>query len=347
MNVVKSWFWFMFLVISSAALAQNPLNTSNGVKANSTQYIGDLNVNQSWGGNGASGMYLFNAQTTNHAPTSSDWYHFIEMQHDVGNNWTGQIAMGYFTDNLYYRQQNSANWGNWHTLATQDWIQAMFNTRFTLTGSGANKDVTSDISGDLIVKSNTGSRNEEHGAMLEFVIPANVDGSNAWGQGRIVTVAGNGANSNATGKMILGTRRMQNKLGLGMHWYYGDDIVIDGAGDIGIGTLTPKEKLSVNGKVRAHEVKVEITGWPDYVFEDSYKTLSLQEVSAYIKKNKHLPGLPSASNIEENGLQLGEISKGLTEQVEELTLHLIEKDSEIKELKKRMEALEGLLKKIN
>lgn len=124
------------------------------------------------------GMYIFNARTTVNAPTSSDWYHVIEMQHDQGNNWTGQIALGYFTDGMYYRQQYGNNWGNWHTLASQDWVQSLFNTRLTLQGSGAAKNVTGDINGDLVIRSNTGGRDSEKGAMLEFVIPANTDGSN-------------------------------------------------------------------------------------------------------------------------------------------------------------------------
>ena len=99
-------------------------------------------------------------------------------------------------------------------------------------------------------------------------------------------------------------------------------------GNLGIGTTTPNEKLSVNGKIRAHEVKVETANWPDYVFEQDYKLLSLTEIEAYIKKNKHLPEIPSATQVTDNGLDLGEMNKLLLTKVEELTLYLIQIEKE-------------------
>ena len=101
-------------------------------------------------------------------------------------------------------------------------------------------------------------------------------------------------------------------------------------GNVGIGTTTPTEKLSVNGKIRAHEIKVEAANWPDYVFEQDYKVLGLQELDAYIKQHKHLPDMPSAKETETNGIELGEMNKLLLKKVEELTLHLIEKDKAFK-----------------
>ncbi len=100
-------------------------------------------------------------------------------------------------------------------------------------------------------------------------------------------------------------------------------------GDIGIGTLSPREKLSVNGNIRAKEVKVESTNWPDYVFEEGYKFETLEGLDSYIKANKHLPGIPSAKEVSVNGIELGEMNKKLLEKIEELTLHLIEKDKQL------------------
>ena len=103
-----------------------------------------------------------------------------------------------------------------------------------------------------------------------------------------------------------------------------------GNGNVGLGVEYPNEKLSVKGDIRAKEVKVETTGWPDYVFKPSYKLPSLQETQAFIKQNGHLPGMPSAADIETKGQNLGEINSKLLKTVEELTLHLIEKDNLIK-----------------
>ncbi|MBT2564395.1 hypothetical protein J7E50_06845 [Pedobacter sp. ISL-68] len=189
----------------------------------------------------------------------------------------------------------------------------------------------------LIVQANTGGRTLDKGAQIEFVVPAAADGGNMWGQGRIITVAGNAFNNDATGKMILGTRRMFDKKNVGQQWFYGDDIVIDGVGNIGIGTLTPKEKLSVFGTVRAVEVKVESTGWPDYVFAKDYKTGTLKELEAYIKTNQHLPEIPSAEVIEKEGLALGEMNKKLLKNLEELTLHVIDQNKQLMEQNKKID----------
>ena len=115
-------------------------------------------------------------------------------------------------------------------------------------------------------------------------------------------------------------------------------------GDIGIGTLTPQEKLSVNGKIRAKEIKVEATGWPDYVFKPDYKLNTLPELEAYIKINGHLPGFPKAQEAEANGVELGTVSKALLKNQEELTLLLIQQNKQLEVLKN---TVEEQAKKIN
>lgn len=203
-------------------------------------------------------------------------------------------------------------------------------------GADINANNTSQtIANGLSIMANTGGRWGGLGASLEFVIPANTDGSGPWGQGRIITVAGNQLTGNATGKMVLGTRRMTNKLGTGAQWYYGDDIVIDGTGNVGINTLTPSEKLAVNGTIRAKEIKVDSSPWPDYVFEEDYKMKSLTEIEAFIKTNKHLPGMPNQKQVVEEGVSLGEMNRKLLEKVEELTLHLIEMEKRLSDIEKK------------
>ncbi|TCC97703.1 hypothetical protein [Pedobacter hiemivivus] len=110
-------------------------------------------------------------------------------------------------------------------------------------------------------------------------------------------------------------------------------LAIDPIGNIGIGTLLPAEKLSVNGKIRAHEIKVETANWPDYVFTKSYQFPTLRETEAYIKEKGHLPGIPSAAEVKANGIDLGEMNAKLLQKIEELTLHLIalEKKNEIQQ----------------
>lgn len=108
-------------------------------------------------------------------------------------------------------------------------------------------------------------------------------------------------------------------------------------GNIGIGTSTPQGKLAVNGTIYTKKVTVTATGWPDYVFADGYKLPSLAEVEAFIKKNKHLPEVPSAKTIESNGLDLGDNQAVLLKKIEELTLYAIEQQKQIEEMKKEIE----------
>nr|WP_299073828.1 tail fiber protein [uncultured Allomuricauda sp.] len=105
-------------------------------------------------------------------------------------------------------------------------------------------------------------------------------------------------------------------------------------GDVGIGTTTPDAKLTVKGDIHAEEVKVDLSvPGPDYVFKEDYDLKPLEEVQNYIKANGHLPNIPSAKEMEENGIQLGEMNMKLLEKIEELTLYVIELKNEINLLK--------------
>ncbi len=111
-------------------------------------------------------------------------------------------------------------------------------------------------------------------------------------------------------------------------------------GNIGIGIMQPMERLSVNGKIKASEIRVDGAGAPDYVFDESYKVPTLAEVESYIKINKHLPEVPSAKEFERDGMAVGEMNKLLLKKIEELTLHLIEKDKTLRDVQERLLKLE-------
>lgn len=121
---------------------------------------------------------------------------------------------------------------------------------------------------------------------------------------------------------------------------------ITGNGFLGIGTTTPDSRLSVNGTIHSKEVKVDVTGWPDYVFKQNYKLLSLIDVKSYIDKNNHLPDMPSEKIIAEDGLNLGEMNKLLVKKIEELTLYLIEQNGVNQIQQQQINALNTKVKRL-
>lgn len=86
------------------------------------------------------------------------------------------------------------------------------------------------------------------------------------------------------------------------------------------GILTEKVKVAVKNSA----------DWSDYVFADDYKLRSLAEVERFVKQNKHLPGVPSASDVVKQGVDVGKMDAKLLEKIEELTLYMIQvkKDSD-------------------
>lgn len=110
-------------------------------------------------------------------------------------------------------------------------------------------------------------------------------------------------------------------------------------GTVGIGTTNPDPfyKLSVNGKIRAKEIRVN-TGWADYVFAKGYRLKPLAEVERYIKQHQHLPGIAPAATLQKQGVDISAMQTKMMEKIEELTLYLIEAN-------KKIEALEKLVQK--
>lgn len=123
--------------------------------------------------------------------------------------------------------------------------------------------------------------------------------------------------------------------------------VMDANGNVGIGTANPGGwKLAVNGFIRATEIRVE-TGWADFVFDKGYDLPNLEEVEAHIKEKGHLKDIPSAEEVAQNGIHLGEMNSKLLQKIEELTLYMIEFNKvvqklqeENKELKEKVSLLE-------
>lgn len=99
------------------------------------------------------------------------------------------------------------------------------------------------------------------------------------------------------------------------------------SGNVGIGTEPTSEKLAVGGKILAEEVIVQLQeDWPDYVFEEGYTLLSLQDLERYIQAHGHLPDVPSALEVKTSGLAVGTTQAALLKKIEELVLYTIDQE---------------------
>ncbi|MGX1929364.1 interleukin-like EMT inducer domain-containing protein [Flagellimonas sp. 2504JD4-2] len=134
----------------------------------------------------------------------------------------------------------------------------------------------------------------------------------------------------------------------------GAPLIVNHLGYVGIGTYAPDSKLTVKGNIHTEEVKVDLSvPGPDYVFKEDYDLKSLKEVQDYIKEHGHLPNIPSAQEMEVNGIQLGEMNMKLLEKIEELTLYTLSQEkqlkaqqSEINRLTKQEERIQHLEKQL-
>lgn len=128
-------------------------------------------------------------------------------------------------------------------------------------------------------------------------------------------------------------------------------LLIGSDGNITMGTTAQQTRLSVNGDIVTRKVKVTATGWPDYVFEEGYGLLPLPEVEKFIRQYRHLPEIPSAAEVEKNGVELGANQVLLLKKIEELTLHAIAQNKQIVTAKQEVMDLrivvQDLLKRID
>ena len=122
-------------------------------------------------------------------------------------------------------------------------------------------------------------------------------------------------------------------------------------GMIGIGTSDPDQKLTVKGIIHTQEVLVDLKGAvaPDFVFEryyqgystlkNDYQMLDLKSLETFLKQNHHLPEIPSAQKLNEDGLELKKMNLLLLQKIEELTLYTLEQQQQLDALQRQIKLL--------
>jgi len=168
-------------------------------------------------------------------------------------------------------------------------------------------------------------------------------GPNSWDHGTVYFMAGYKANNPTNTSYIFNTRPNNDN-----DYVAAMRILQNGQVRIGqqapTGTNLTNYKLAVDGQLVAKSMYVTTQSWADFVFEPTYKPMSLPALETYLKQNKHLPAIPAAKEVIDNGINVAEMNVKLLQTVEELTLHVIELGKQNQRLQANMADLQKQVK---
>lgn len=254
--------------------------------------------------------------------------------------------------------------GNWNdsTPGSQTCCNDPLNRVFQI-GNGINNSSRSNAV-TVLENGKVGIGTVSPAYMLTVKNDINVDNANA-NAGTVANTLKFGGNN--TGESVGSNRTTAiNQWGLDFYTNYANRMCIANNGYVGIGVTSPNSnlhvagqvvigsstttpatgyQLSIEGKAICEEMKIQIkAGWPDYVFDKSYKLLSIDDLEKSVQQNKHLPNIPSAADIiADKGFELGDMNRRLLEKVEELTLYMIDMNKQNKRLQQNNQLLEERL----
>lgn len=277
------------------------------------------------GNAGAISGFFETAEPVNYPSGASSWWHLLDVRHsNNGNNYAMQFAGSFFDQNLYFRKTNNNPSQPWQKVILEENGKVGIGTNFPNSRLQVEGDISSSGSNQRIGFSTNETFTNVTGTIAHY------------------------------GMSLF--RNSANEPGVSFSGYYGLNFYTTGNermrivsnGNVGIGSINPDEKLTVKGKIHAEEVTIDLNVPADYVFEKYYTGSStlksdyvmptLAEVEKFTREKNHLPNIPSAKEIKDKGLQVGEMSNAMLQKIEELTLYIIEQN-------KRIEILEAKVNK--
>lgn len=243
---------------------------------------------------------------------SHAWNHLFVVRHsNQTNNYQLQIASSYTENDRLFFRKIAYDWG----LSPRNTTWLEIATRGTNTFQG-----NQSINGNLDVLNYTNK-------ITGFNDPTNY---------------------------YIGYYPVSGSAGLDIHYYGGirfgdytsESVMQIANGNVGIGKANPNNKLDVNGTIHSKEVKVDMSGWSDFVFKKEYNLPTLTEVEKHIHEKGHLENIPSEEEVLKNGISLGEMNAKLLQKIEELTLYSIQQSKEVEALKKENTSFKSLSERL-
>ncbi|WP_443946635.1 hypothetical protein ACJVDH_05900 [Pedobacter sp. AW1-32] len=306
----------------------------------------EVRDNASLQGNaGAKSGFFETSNPTNYPGGAASWWHLLDVRHsNTVNNYAMQFSGSFFDQNLFFRKTNDNASQEWSKVLLQTYGKAIVDGQGWFSYGNPNMGGYSWTNAALTTNSIEIVNNNQTVSNSSPTLAFHRYGSG----GPQFRLAADGSNILYLESSGENSARSPLQYGGGPNNYFNKlyvDAGLVATGNVGIGTTSLTEKLNVEGKIRAREVRVESANWPDYVFKPEYALLSLADIEKQIKQNGHLPEMPSAAEVETNGIALGEINKLLLKKIEELTLHLILKDKQLNSQQEELNLMKSTLSK--